>query len=40
MNSQEIADLCDWNEPKTRNLIYRGLSDLRKRLRDEGVEYE
>jgi RNA polymerase sigma factor (sigma-70 family) len=40
MTSQEIADLCDWNEPKARNLIYRGLKDLRKRLRDEGVEYE
>ena len=40
MTSQEIADLCDWNEPKARNLIYRGLNDLRQRLRDEGIEYE
>jgi RNA polymerase sigma factor (sigma-70 family) len=40
MTSQEIADLCDWTEPKARNLVYRGLNELRKRLRDEGVEYE
>jgi RNA polymerase sigma-70 factor, ECF subfamily len=40
LGSQEIADLMDWSEPKARNLIYRGLSDLRKHLRAQGVEYE
>jgi len=40
MSSQEIADLMDWSEPKARNLMYRGLSDLRKLLKAEGIEYE
>lgn len=40
ITSQEIADLCDWSEPKARNLVYRGLNDLRKELRREGLEYE
>ena len=39
MTSQEIADLLDWTEAKARNLIYRGLDDLRKHLRDAGIEY-
>ena len=39
MTSLEIADLMDWTEAKARNLIYRGLEDLRKYLRDAGVEY-
>lgn len=29
-----------WTEPKARNLIYRGLEDLRETLRAEGIEYE
>src|SRR5262245_41205946 len=40
MTAQEIADLMEWSEPKARNLIYRGLNDLRKRLRDEGIDYQ
>jgi len=40
MTSQEIADLCDWSEPKARNLIYRGLNDLRQHLREQGIDYE
>jgi RNA polymerase sigma-70 factor, ECF subfamily len=40
MTSQEIADLLGWTEPKARNLLYRGLHDLRTQLRAEGVEYE
>jgi RNA polymerase sigma-70 factor (ECF subfamily) len=28
----EIADLLGWTEPKTRNLLYRGLADLRQIL--------
>jgi len=39
MTSHEIADLMNWSEPKARNLVYRGLNDLRKVLRDEGIEY-
>jgi RNA polymerase sigma factor (sigma-70 family) len=40
MTGQEIADLLGWSEPRARNLIYRGLKDLRSRLQAEGVEYE
>jgi len=40
MTSQEIADLLGWSEPKARNLLYRGLHDLRAQLRAEGIEYE
>ena len=40
MTSQEIANLLGWSEPKARNLLYRGLSDLRAQLRAEGIEYE
>jgi RNA polymerase sigma-70 factor (ECF subfamily) len=37
---QEVADRLRWTEPKARNLIYRGLGELRQRLRDQGIEYE
>jgi RNA polymerase sigma factor (sigma-70 family) len=38
MTSQEIGDLCAWSEPKARNLIYRGLNELRNQLRDKGID--
>ncbi|UCC48828.1 MAG: sigma-70 family RNA polymerase sigma factor [Gemmatimonadota bacterium] len=31
----EIAELLGWTEPKTRNLLYRGLADLRARLEEQ-----
>jgi RNA polymerase sigma-70 factor (ECF subfamily) len=31
---REIAELLGWTEPKTRNLLYRGLADLRARLHE------
>jgi RNA polymerase sigma-70 factor (ECF subfamily) len=34
---EEIADLLGWTEPKTRNLLYRGLADLRETLTGMGV---
>jgi RNA polymerase sigma-70 factor (ECF subfamily) len=34
---EEIAKLMGWTEPKTRNLLYRGLADLRERLTAEGI---
>jgi len=40
MTSQEIGDLLGWSEPKARNLVYRGLKDVRQQLRAAGVEYE
>jgi RNA polymerase sigma factor (sigma-70 family) len=33
----EIARLLGWTEPKVRNLIYRGLADLRARLARQGI---
>jgi RNA polymerase sigma-70 factor (ECF subfamily) len=37
--SQEIADLLGWTEPKARNLVYRGLEDLRRELRAAGMDF-
>jgi len=34
---EEIAGLLGWSEPKTRNLLYRGLADLRGRLGALGI---
>lgn len=34
---EEIADLMGWTEPKTRNLLYRGLADLREELTAMGI---
>jgi DNA-directed RNA polymerase specialized sigma24 family protein len=33
----EIADMVGWSEAKTRNLIYRGLADLRSALERRGI---
>lgn len=33
----EIARLLGWTEPKVRNLIYRGLADLRALLLEQGI---
>jgi RNA polymerase sigma-70 factor (ECF subfamily) len=37
---EEIATLMGWSEAKTRNLLYRGLADLRERLTEWGVAWE
>lgn len=34
---EEISDLLGWTEPKTRNLLYRGLADLREILTRMGL---
>lgn len=34
---EEIGGILGWSEAKTRNLIYRGLADLRARLTELGV---
>jgi len=34
----EISDLLAWSEARTRNLVYRGLEDLRQALRREGID--
>jgi RNA polymerase sigma-70 factor (ECF subfamily) len=36
----EIARLLDWTEPRARNLLYRGLKELRARLAQEGIDCE
>jgi RNA polymerase sigma factor (sigma-70 family) len=34
----EIGELMGWTEAKARNLVYRGLADLRTRLRAMGID--
>jgi len=40
MTLDEIALFLNWSRDKTRNLLYRGLSDLRTILKEKGIEYE
>ncbi len=40
MTLEEIAIFLNWSEAKTRNLLYRGLDDLKKMLKNKGIEYE
>lgn len=37
---EEVAALMGWSEAKTRNLLYRGLADLREQLTKMGVTCE
>jgi RNA polymerase sigma-70 factor (ECF subfamily) len=39
-NSTEIAGVFGWSEPKARNLLYRGLAELRDCLRAAGLTPE
>ncbi len=36
---EEIADLLQWTSPKARNLVYRGMEDLREALQRKGIAY-
>jgi len=40
MTIEEIAGFYGWTKDKTRNLLYRGLSDLREKLKQSGIDYE
>jgi RNA polymerase sigma-70 factor (ECF subfamily) len=40
MTLEEISKFFNWSPHKTRNLLYRGLNDLKKLLREKGIEYE
>ncbi len=40
MTIEEIAIYLNWSKDKTRNLLYRGLSDLKKALKEKGFELE
>ena len=39
-SSEEVAQVMGWSEPKTRNLLYRGLADLRERLKEMGIGWD
>jgi RNA polymerase sigma-70 factor (ECF subfamily) len=38
-SGEEVAKVMGWSEAKTRNLLYRGLGDLRERLKDMGITW-
>jgi RNA polymerase sigma factor (sigma-70 family) len=40
LTTREIGDILGWTEPKARNLVHRGLKDLRSHLRAAGIDYE
>ncbi len=35
----EVARLMGWTDPKARKLVYRGLEDLRRGLREKGIRW-
>lgn len=37
---EEIAAFYGWSKNKTRNLLYRGLADLKRLLQEKDIEYE
>jgi RNA polymerase sigma-70 factor (ECF subfamily) len=37
---EEVAEVMGWSEAKTRNLLYRGLADLRGRLAEMGITWK
>ena len=37
---EEVATVMGWSEAKARNLLYRGLADLRERLTEMGISWE
>ena len=39
MTTVEIGDLLGWSEAKARNLVHRGLKDLRRQLGAEKTGY-
>lgn len=40
LSIQEIASYLNWSTDKTRNLLYRGLADLKKVLRTMDINYD
>lgn len=40
MTIEEISAYFNWSKDKTRNLLYRGLSDLKKILKKKDIDYE
>jgi len=39
-SGDEVARTMGWSEAKTRNLLYRGLADLRERLEEMGIGWK
>jgi DNA-directed RNA polymerase specialized sigma24 family protein len=37
---KEIAKLKNWGKSKTNNLYYRGIAELKNKLREKGIYYE
>jgi RNA polymerase sigma-70 factor (ECF subfamily) len=40
LSIQEIAGYLNWSQNKTRNLLYRGLADLKDLLKDRDAKHE
>ena len=40
MSIEEISLYFHWSKDKTRNLLYRGLCDLKKILKEKNIDYE
>jgi RNA polymerase sigma factor (sigma-70 family) len=40
LSLEEIALHFNWSKDKTRNLLYRGLADLKKILKEKNIDYE
>ena len=40
LSIQEIAGYLNWSQDKTRNLLYRGLADLKDLLKDRDAKHE
>jgi RNA polymerase sigma factor (sigma-70 family) len=40
MTIEEISSFYSWSQHKTRNLLYRGLADLKKMLKKKEIDYE
>jgi len=40
LSVEEISSALGWSQDKARNLLYRGLADLKNTLKKKGVEYE
>jgi DNA-directed RNA polymerase specialized sigma24 family protein len=40
MNIEEISAFYGWSHDKTRNLLYRGLTDIKKLLKKKDIHYD
>lgn len=40
LSIEEISSYLRWSQDKTRNLLYRGLANLKEKLKEMGVDYE